>query len=138
MVIINEAESFVQSAKADLRIILISFGIKAVWGGQVIPQADHYIDCRFIANPAGLVNGTGDDKQVQDWVQANTNLIPETLQVLEESISKLPLRRRGKDACYKPFVVGCFCAFGVHRSRSMKHILANKLVTLGYQRVEVQ
>lgn len=118
-----------------IKIEFFSFGIKNVWNGKGnMSQADLYLDCRGVANPAysGL-SGCGDDLVVQAWVDSFTDLGP-FLDMIEEAISRLEVRRGKGKISEKPFVIACFCAHGIHRSKAMKHILADRIKkgALGY------
>lgn len=121
--------------KQNLFITLRSFGVKS---GEPFPPAELYLDCRGLANPIyGGPSGTGDDPKVQGWV-ANFSDITLYFRLVEEAFSRLTTRK-GKGKEYDaPFRIVCMCAHGIHRSRSLKHILAGWLRMEGYQRVEVQ
>lgn len=121
-----------------LPIHLITFGIKRVWSGQIeMPKADHYIDCRSVANPCYKLHGTGDDSSVQAWVKAHTEAgADEMYAFVEEAIQRLPIRR-GPQWNMKPFVIGCFCAHGIHRSRSIAYLMKAKMEEMGYQDVSI-
>lgn len=117
----------------QLKVVISSAGIK---GAPLVPH-DYHIDCRSIANPfhiPALDGKTGDDPEVQDWVKSHTK-VDTYIALLNEAISRIPTRRKGvgKDPFEKPFTVLCFCAHGVHRSRSMKHILAAYLKGVGVE-----
>lgn len=100
-----------------------------------LPKADYYIDCRAVKNPfhEPSLNGlSGDDSRVQQYVKDHSN-IGAMADLLEEAISRVPSRRRGEKDQDRPFEVLCFCAHGVHRSRSVKHLLAKWLTDKLYE-----
>ena len=108
----------------DLTIILQSSGYKA--GPLPEKGIDLFIDCRAIANPCyipSLGGKSGDDQEVQEWVAYHTDM-DAYYAIVEEALTRIPIRRNDKENPYeKPFVIHCFCAHGIHRSRSMKHLL---------------
>lgn len=119
-----------------MKLIFSNFGVKS---SQPFPKADYYIDCRSIANPfhdAEVGYGTGDDIVVQEWVKQHTNMAT-YYDLMEEALTRLPIRR-GPNFDKKPFEVCCLCAHGIHRSRAMKNILADKHKKIGTYEVEVE
>lgn len=122
-------------AKKNLSIVFHSFGVKS---GQEFPKADLYLDCRGVAEPSGAgLSGTGDNPDVQDWVNLNSNLSPYFDMVIG-GISRLSTRRGVGKEYEKPFTVVTMCAHGIHRSRAVKHILAKTLRGTGWGMVEVK
>lgn len=123
----------------SIKIKLFSFGVKAVPkvdGSPVMPPADYYVDARSVIEPSMNTSaGTGDDLSLIKVVENNSD-VESICNLVRESIGRIPARR-GDKAYDKPFVIGVFCAHGVHRSRATKHIIADDLVSRGYQ-VEVK
>ena len=116
---------------------MIKFSSTGVKNGP-LPKADYYIDCRVVKNPfhePSLNGKSGDDPAVQQYVADHSN-IGAMADLLEEAISRVPSRRRGEKDQDRPFEVLCFCAHGVHRSRSVKHLLSRVLMNKLYH-VEV-
>lgn len=121
--------------KPDLRIRLISFG----WKGNDRPSADLYLDCRAMHNPAlhstATLSSTGDDPKMIQWVmedEDNIRLAQAFVQVINIALKQIMDRRRGEEKPYaRPFTVACACAYGVHRSRSMKHTIGYALKAQG-------
>lgn len=114
---------------SKLQLKLISAGVKS---SNPLPPADLYIDCRGIPNPvyAKTLGGqSGDVKVVQDWVKANAGKeINNFTEQILNSIPQIPTRRNhGDDPFEKPYVVAFLCAHGIHRSRSMKNIIGERL-----------
>lgn len=119
-----------------LKLVFINHGMKT---GGPLPRADFYLDCRGIADPSrsvGSPSGTGDTPAVQDWIRKKVDLRPYK-QLITDGLWAIPGRRRSEPLPYaRPYVICTFCAFGIHRSRAMKHLLANELGAMGYN-VEV-
>lgn len=121
--------------KASLPLIFFSFGVK---GDKEFPKADLFLDCRGVANPShGGPPGSGDDLDVQMWVAEHSNLRP-YVEMVKMALSRMTARRGVGNEFEKPFRIACMCAHGVHRSRSMKHLLARWARLVGYQSVEVE
>lgn len=121
--------------KKNLPLIFTSIGVK---GLDKMPKADLYLDCRGIANPShGGPNGTGDDIDVQLWVATHSNIKP-YCEMVEMALSRMTARRGAGKEFEKPFKILAMCAHGVHRSKSMKHLLARWAKLDGYQSVEVE
>lgn len=113
---------------SQLKLVLISAGVKS----GPLPPADLYLDCRGIPNPvyaSGLGGGTGDDKHIQDWVKTHAKV--EMNLFTEQIIASIPQiktrRNHDTDPFAKPYTVAFLCAHGIHRSRSMKNLIAQRL-----------
>lgn len=124
--------------KYPLTFEFISYGVK---NGQELPKADCYLDCRGVPNPVfnHSLSGSGDDPDIQKWVvdELGSGLGFYT-GIINQGVAKLPLRRNGEHDPYeRPFKVCTMCAHGIHRSRAMKHILAQYYHLIGYH-VEVK
>lgn len=110
-------------------------------GKAGIPQAgaDLYLDCRVMWNPYRdpvLGHLTGDDPKMQEWIKTNNpTLIKAFTGIIQQGLATRGTRNSGKDPS-KPFVVCTFCLAGVHRSRGMKHVLAEVFKQAGCE-VEV-
>lgn len=120
--------------KTLLFLQFISFGVKS---GKEFPKADCYLDCRGVVDPSHTIGGTGDDPKVQTYIKTFSSIFPyfDTLRCHLDCLTS----RRGSGHEYdKPFVVCCMCAHGIHRSRAMKHILADMFKGQGYTKVEVK
>lgn len=107
-----------------------------------LPKADHYLDCRPIPNPIfvpELSGLTGDDPRVWDWMWAHApGFISSFKTQIVKGLEQIPNRRSGKaDPYADPYVVCFLCAHGIHRSRSMKHIIGN-LLKADHWNVEVK
>lgn len=117
--------------KYTLPIHLSSFGFK---GG--VPKADLILDCRVVSNPhhvEGLRERAGDDPEVIAHVRTSSPAYLNFLELIEEGVTRLHSRRRDEpDPYQRPFTVACGCAYGVHRSVAMKHILAHALRERGW------
>lgn len=123
-----------EGCKKNLKIEMFNFGCKHV---DKLPGAELYLDCRGVANPShGGPGGTGDDPQVQDWVRYNSDLTPYCL-MIQDALSRLITRKGEGHEFDKPFRIATFCAHGIHRSRAIKHLLANFLNNSGYLNVKV-
>jgi RNase adaptor protein for sRNA GlmZ degradation len=121
--------------KSRLKLITLSAGIKA----GPLPYADLIIDCRIIPDPSH-VGGTGDDSKIQEWVRIRClEKLSLIFQVVEAGIRMLDARRGGnEEKMYgQPFTILFFCAHGIHRSRSTKHIISDWLEDEGWK-VEVK
>ena len=122
--------------REKLTIRLTSFGVKnnIPW-----PPADLYLDCRGVANPMHAIglNGTGDDPGVQKWVEIHCDMMG-FHHTVYSALIRLTTRRGAGKEFEKPFNIVCMCAHGIHRSRSMKHILGRWLVEQKFQLVEVK
>jgi RNase adaptor protein for sRNA GlmZ degradation len=119
----------------DLRVELFNFGLKGL-GNQPLPKADLYLDCRGLpdASAESSFSGkTGDHTAVQVWVNSQApKLVQAYRDAVLESLANIPHRRRAEEKPYgRPFRVACFCAFGIHRSRAMKHLLHSTLLAHG-------
>lgn len=125
------------SGLAKLPILLISFGFKAV--GKNLPKADIYLDCRSIPNPhhaPEVSKLSGDDPLLIKWIRENGQGVHEVFfDQLMIAIRQIPSRRRElsvEEMFSAPFIVACGCAYGVHRSVAIKHLLAKMLEDEGY------
>lgn len=105
-----------------------------------MPPADLYLDCRVIPNPFLLFgHKDGSNHDVQKWMKEHAPLWIESFyDTIIESIAQIPTRRKGKeDPWADPYRVCFMCAWGIHRSMAMKHIIAEYLNLDGYT-VEVK
>lgn len=106
-----------------------------------LPLADLYLDCRVLPNPVFIdgIGSTGDDPKMQSWMDANALPFIEAFEALIcDGIAQIPKRRAGKeDPWAEPYIICFMCAHGIHRSRSMKHVIAKRLKSYGYT-VEVK
>lgn len=121
------------NTKNTLKLIFQSYGLKT---SKPIPKADLYFDCRCVVDGSGAkgIGGTGDSKAMQDYVkQMSPMSINGFVGQLREGIARIPDRRSDRpDPFDEPFVVLCMCAHGIHRSRSVKNILADRFKADGY------
>lgn len=145
-----------------VHLVFLNHGLKTL---APIPFSDLYIDARSCADAArggyerresrkdwvskGVYNvesgiDTGDDKAVQNWVLGRSPKSFTAFQLqIEEAIKRIPSRREEeKDPFAKPFIVCFLCAYGVHRSRAAKHIMARVFAEESYsnlvRKVEVR
>lgn len=138
-----------KEARAKLTLVVANCGIKHLMAMKgdakgepdqyLIPKADLYLDCRGVANPAhGGPGGSGDDIEVQNWVGKHSaqDLIAFGDQIYA-NIQRLTTRKGAGKEYDKPFRIMCMCAHGIHRSRSVKHILARQFKAGGWN-VEVE
>ena len=106
-----------------------------------MPLADLYLDCRVIPNPTFIsgIGATGDDPRMQEWVEENAQAYVKSFsQLIIDGLQQVPSRRKGKDNPWEaPYIICTMCAHGIHRSRSMKHILARKMRAGGWN-VEIK
>lgn len=122
----------------NLPIIVSSHGVKT----GPMPAAHYYVDARSVWCPVGnhkgmTYVGTGDDQPIQDAVEEKSD-IESILKLVDEAIGRTPARRNYKPDWYKhPFHICVLCAWGVHRSRAVKHIIADYL-KMGMFNVEVK
>lgn len=121
-----------------MKLQLISFGIKAIVEAVLpLPKADIYLDCRVIENPyhaKGIKASLGGDHpSLLAWTRAhNGNVIAQFLALINFGLSNIPNRRRETpDPFAAPVVIAFFCAYGVHRSVAMKHLMAEELTKQG-------
>lgn len=123
-----------------MKIRLISFGVKSVVaaGSQTpLPKADLYFDCRVIRNPyhaPGMASLGGDHPKLQEWCLAeNADVLDKFLSLINVGLTTIPDRRRDvKEGAFSvPVTLAFFCAYGVHRSVAMKHLVAKKLLEQG-------
>lgn len=123
-------------AKQHLTIQIQSFGIKS---GQPFPLGiDLYLDCRGVIDPSqNGIAGNGDNLEVQAFVKHNSATFA-YFDLTLQGIYRLTTRRGEGKEFDKPFQVLTMCAHGIHRSRAMKHILAEWLRDIGFQHVEVK
>lgn len=110
-----------------MKIVLMSCG-----KSQILSQnASLYLDCRIMHNPYRdpvLGHLTGDDPKVQEWIKTqNANVIEAFMELIKTGISTLSTRDGGHRDPSKPFRICFFCLAGVHRSRGMKHVIAEIL-----------
>lgn len=125
-----------------MKILLKSFGLKAVSkqdGSYKLPSADIYLDCRILPNPHYANMPSGDSQQTQDWLMKRVEpavlngFISSILQGMQ-TLGQRRINSANKDA--STLRVATFCAFGIHRSVAMKHLLAEELKARGIE-VEV-
>jgi hypothetical protein len=135
------------------KLVFISAGwksCKTAYPGQdendikqslLMPKADLYLDCRVIPNPTFIsgIGATGDDPRMQEWVEENAQAYVKSFsQLIIDGLQQVPSRRKGKDNPWEaPYIICTMCAHGIHRSRSMKHILARKMRAGGWN-VEIK
>lgn len=118
-----------------LPILIISFGFKSV-GSTGIPKADLYLDCRSIPNPhhsKEVGHLSGSDPKMVAWIKEHGQGIVEVFRdQIKVALNQIPSRRRGEEDMYtKPFIIACGCAYGVHRSVAIKHLLIELLTKDG-------
>ena len=129
----------INTTKAKLHIALRSFGVKT---NSSFPHADLYIDCRGVPDPSHAVitaqePGTGDMIAQRQWVKERVNLTLYT-DLIADHLRRLTTRRGVGLEYDKPFNILTLCAHGIHRSRAMKWLLAERLHQMGFQHVEVK
>jgi hypothetical protein len=120
-------------------LVLRNHGLKsrmAQWGTKdtpcpLVPKADLYLDCR------GLIDGHQVDlpsAQYRQLLEEACNTTYEAMvTTVVESLKNLAARRRFvADPTAEPYEILCLCAYGMHRSKASKHILAGRLKALGY------
>ena len=116
---------------------LFSFGKKRGDENFATLKADLLLDARVAPNPSydkTIGSLTGDDIRVQNWMRREIGAQLDTYRdMILLGLSTLKKRREpdGGDPYGKPFIVGIFCAHGIHRSRSLKHLLREELRKLG-------
>jgi RNase adaptor protein for sRNA GlmZ degradation len=137
-----------------VKLVLINSGWKSCFDKQAnaynldadhhmlnLPKADLYLDCRVLPNPVFIdgIGSTGDDPKMQQWMITNgAPFIESFTQLIEDGIHQIPKRRSGKeDPWEEPYRICFMCAHGIHRSRSMKHLMGQRLKGYGYN-VEVK
>lgn len=114
-------------------IVFKSHGVK-----KSPPEYAHfYVDARCVRDPssvAGLGGNSGDSPNVQEWIaKAAPEAVAAAIEQVKQAIRMIPFRRMGKkDVWEDPFEVCFLCAHGIHRSRSLKWIVANALLAEGY------
>ena len=122
----------------SLHLKLISFGLKTTHGADE-PPADLYVDCRGVWDPT--LNGikaskSGDTEEVQAAIKGAAP-VDAYYRMIVCGFENIPKRRRGEANPYaRPYTIAFFCAYGIHRSRAMKHLIGNRLTAAGYS-VEV-
>lgn len=110
-------------------LVFMSHGLKS----GPLPKADLYLDCRCIENPfriSGLCNGSADGEQkLIAWMYANNlPIIEAMMDMIDSAVHTLPARRRDETNPWaRPLTVCFFCAYGQHRSVTMKRIVAKEL-----------
>jgi RNase adaptor protein for sRNA GlmZ degradation len=122
-----------------MKLHLISTGKSSVLNGSV--HADLFIDCRGMVNPyrdPALGHLTGDSPEMQDWIkEKNAPYVRGVLAIINTAIISFPTRGGGAGkGVGVPLTVCFFCLAGVHRSRGMKHVIAEALIKSGHE-VEV-
>ena len=132
------------SPKAKLTLRLISYGLKTNKGNagngfRSIPVADFYLDCRGVPDDKNRIRVSFQEtlslrKSIESFGAASLDAMFDSIL---ESIEFLESRRDDRaDPFADPYVVCFFCAFGMHRSKTCKQILAERLVEDGWK-VEV-
>lgn len=112
----------------NLVVIMTHYGLKATQIGQI--KADCHLDCRGVPDAVGS-GRNGDDPEVQNWVASQIDLLA-YIRIVVDHLLAVESRRRGEvDPYLRPVKVATFCAFGIHRSRAMKHLIADYLKTRG-------
>jgi len=77
---------------------------------------------------------------LQKWVTKNLPLgvLDAQEMIIRQAIEMIPTRRHEMVQPWsKPMTICFFCAFGIHRSRSLKNIMAQRLMTYPNMKVEV-
>lgn len=108
-------------------------------GKKVAPLPDGkdlYIDCRAVYDPSGT-HVSGANIKCQLDVREVTP-IGAYVEIVSNAIQNMAHRRGNNPnkGVNDPMTIHCFCAYGVHRSVAMKHILAKEFGLKGYE-VEV-
>jgi RNase adaptor protein for sRNA GlmZ degradation len=116
--------------RAKARIIIANVGLKAIGGIQNIFPADFYMDARGLPD---AVTGLPIGETLEQFVEKRTHL-PRYVDTLLEAIHAIPRRRYqlGDKWHKQPVTVITFCAYGQHRSKALKNLLARELRELGY------
>lgn len=108
-------------------------------GKKVAPLPDGkdlYIDCRAVWDPSKS-HGGGAEMATQLAIRTRTP-IKAYVEVVDGAIKTLSQRRENSTkAQHAPMTIHCFCAYGMHRSVAMKHILATEFRLKGWD-VEVE
>lgn len=100
-------------------------------GVNLPSHKDLYLDCRACYDPSQH-SGTGDDTRLQLLVRDRTP-ITAYMEIVKGFIDTWPNRRmEWQDPFAHSLTIHCFCAWGMHRSRAMKHIIADELRRMGY------
>jgi UPF0042 nucleotide-binding protein len=124
----------VRAAVADgapdsLRVNLVSFGFK--YGLPL--DADHVVDCRFLANPywiSELRHLTGRDEPVRDYVLGR----PGATEFVEKYVAALGPVLEGYQHEEKRYVtIAVGCTGGKHRSVAISEAIAARLRGLGHR-----
>ena len=133
----KKLKSPTQAKLTPLSVFIYNFGLKAAgWdmGDRIaMPKADFYIDARGL--PDGAMNApgvSGDDPIQQEWLKAEMAKqgihLSTYVRLALDAIYAIPHRRRQMTDPYtKPFIIACFCAYGLNRSRGLKNLLAPEL-----------
>jgi RNase adaptor protein for sRNA GlmZ degradation len=134
----------------QVKIILTSTGkssvLRSAAGEASGPpfNADLYIDCRGMVNPFRdpILGGlNGDAKPLQDWIRLkNAPYVDAAVKMIDTALASAPTRNsfRKHDGGEKELLVCFFCLAGVHRSRGLKHVVADVLRGMyGSSNVEV-
>ena len=111
--------------------------LSAGWKAGPPPPADLYLDCRILPNPAHqpkLGGASGDHPSVQNWMRGSASkFISSFRQEIIDGLDQVPGRRNGKDDPWAaPYRIAFVCAHGIHRSKAMKHIIADLLKEEGW------
>ncbi len=130
-----------KEVKADrIKFLLRHYGLKRLKnpdGLTLMPRADLYIDCRVVKEK-GITGVNGDDPKFQTGIKkACPDVLDNILANILNSLQVFEDRRSSRLFPYaEPYVVCFMCAYGMHRSRATKHIMAERLKALGFN-VEV-
>ena len=129
-----------------MKLVFSSSGLKA---GPLPLGKDHYIDARAIPDPTQFGKGggsvytppfgvTGKDPKLQAWMR-DVAPIKAYVEVVKGMLATLGKRRENNPNKHitDPVTIHTFCAWGVHRSVALKHILAREFELMGYV-VEVE
>lgn len=112
-----------------MKLIFSSSGKKVA----PLPEGkDLYIDCRAVHDPSGT-HASGNSIPCQLAIREVTP-ITAYVDIVANAIKNMGHRRsnNSKKAADDPMTIHCFCAYGVHRSVAMKHILSKDFALMGY------
>lgn len=123
------------------KLILTSSGLKK---GPLPDGKDLYIDARALPDPtrawadhetpyAPPMGAIGTDLKVQCWMREMAP-IHAYVDVVEGALKTINHRRENnsKKSILDPITIHTFCAWGIHRSVALKHILASEFRLMGY------
>lgn len=132
-----------QAIEKVLKLVFTSHGVKTAQTKDhfYLPKSDLFIDARSVVDGSkgAGAGATGDDPKMQAYVaQLSPMSVQGAIGQVREAIARIPDRRSDRvDPYDEPFVITCLCAHGIHRSRSMKNILAKRFLADGFN-VEVK